>query len=87
VIPVKVFDEVKFQRQDGTCRRAWGWWIVGDVQFLFLQGDAPGTATIEVAHDLDGDGIFQRTENYTLDRMDQGVLGTCRELAESFNAS
>ena len=75
-------EQVIYERHDSEARcDAWIIWGNGDVTFLLVPsavGDL--TLSVLVSRDIDGDGIYQRAEQFWLNDDDEATLTFLRRL-------
>jgi hypothetical protein len=75
-------EQVIYERPDSDSRcEAWTIWDNGDVTALLVPSAVDGvTLSVAEARDIDGDGIFQRAENYWMNDDDEATLTFLRRV-------
>ena len=85
---MNILAKVKFQPPDtDDCFDASVAWDAGGVQFIHVPILADGRfvrLNVEVVHQS-RDGIYRRVETFTLNKTDEAVLRSLREVAEAIN--
>jgi hypothetical protein len=76
-------EQIIYERNDRAAAcNGWILWNNGDVTFLLVpdSSDWLSPLSVVVARDVDGDGIFQRAENYWMNDDDEDTLTFLRRV-------